>query len=114
MIAPAEAGQDLIADRARIGRRRIDPVILVEKFDKATRAYQSGVGVSDVQNDQVHRNSAEEGKPLAADAARAAMAQRAEPAIGVADCNGGEASGLADHVGGAVADGLAAFDLADL
>jgi hypothetical protein len=104
MATPAKSGQDLIADRAGIGRCRIDAVVVVQEIDEAARSRKRRVGVRDVENDEIHRNSTEKRKPFTAEAARAAIAQRAEPTVRIADRDGCKAARTVHDVRGTVAN----------
>src|SRR6202035_1286161 len=81
VVSPAEGGQDLVTDRAGIGGGGIDAVILVQQLDEPTGPRERRIDAGHVKNYEIHRNSTEERYSSAADAARAMLAHRAEPAI---------------------------------
>src|SRR5206468_7274511 len=114
MVAASECSQDLVTDRAGIGGRRIDAVVVVQELDKAAGLRQCRVGGRNVENGEVHRNSAEKRKPPAAETTRTTMAQRAEPTVGVADRNGCKAAGSVHDMRRTVANRLTSVNLADL
>ena len=92
MVSPAESSQNLVADRAGIGGGGIDPVILVQQLDEPAGPHETRVDVGYVENYEIHRDATEERHSFAADAARATLAHRTEPAIRIADRDGCEAS----------------------
>src|SRR5277367_5283983 len=114
VVSPAEGGQDFVTDRASVGGGGIDAVILVQQLDEPTRLYDRRVDAGHVEHHQIHRNPTEEWHSLAADAARATVAHRAEPAIRVADRNGCEASRRGHDMTGTVANRLTPVNFAYL
>src|SRR5271165_6348734 len=92
VIAPAERGQDLVADRAGIGGSGIDAVILVQQVDELARARERRVDTRYVENRQIHRYATDERHSPAAEVAGPALAHGAEPTIRIADRDGCEAS----------------------
>src|SRR5207245_8465463 len=114
MVAPAESGQDLVADRPSIGRSRIDAVIVPQKLDEPAGPRDRRVDVGYVENDEIHRNSAKKGNPLAAEAARTARAQRARPTVRIADRDSCQPPRRAHQVRRTVANRLTQVNFANL
>src|SRR5712664_3690650 len=114
MVASPESGQDLVTDRAGIPGSRIDAVILAQELDKFAGPRQCGVDVRYVENDEIHRNSANKGNPLAAEAARTARAQRAKPPVRIPDGDGCKPSRCVHEVRCTVANRLTPVNLANL
>ena len=73
---------------------------------KRARAAPPRVDRRHVEHREIHRDPAEQGDALPADAARSAMAQRTQPAIGVADRDGRQAPRRVHDVRGTVANRL--------
>src|SRR5438093_11510024 len=114
VVAPSESCQDLVPDRAGVSRRRIETIIVVEKVDRAAGAGQRGVHARNVENDKIHRNSADKRHPRPTEATRTFVAQRTQPPVRVADRNGCEAARMVPDMFGTVADRVTAIYLADL
>src|SRR5271157_4752330 len=85
VVAPPERGQDLITDRAAIGSGSVDTEIVAQQLDKRSGARHQGVDRGHVEDGEIHRYPAEQWNSDPADAARAAMAQRTQPAVRIAD-----------------------------
>src|SRR3974390_2215040 len=114
MVAFSERGGDFIPDRAGIGRGRIDAVVLVQKVDGTTRPSHRWIHVGNIEYNEIHRDAANEGYPLAAEAAGTTRTQRAQPTISIADRHGRETSRRIHDMGGTVANRLTLVNFACL
>ncbi len=114
MIAPAERSQDLVADCPGIGGHGIDAVLVAQQLDMTTRPHDRRVDGGNVEDCEIHRNPTEQRNTRAADAARPAMAQRAQPPIRVSDRHRRQTACRGRDVRRTVANRLTGVNLADL
>ncbi len=117
--AAAEAGQHLIADGAEMMRQLVDGDAFADQGHHVAAARRVLLEIGDVDRDQVHGDAAGDRAALADDhdlgAAGAVIgAGGAEIAVGIAGCDDREFGRPPRGPGAAIADGLAALDIADL
>src|ERR1041384_2760635 len=114
VIARPERGQNLIADRPGICRCVIDPIEIAKKLDRRSRIGVRRVDRRDIECEEIHRDPAQERNAPTSDMAAAAMAQRAQPPIGISDGHRSDATGCLHDVRGTVANRLTPVNFADL
>src|SRR5579863_7725335 len=104
-MAAAERGQDLIADGLGGGGGIVDRVGTVDEIGESAGADLRRGDLRDVDRHQVHRDSSNDLSTLAGDGDAAAIAGGAEPAIGIADRDGGDSPGTAHTMGCTITNG---------
>src|SRR5438876_4587589 len=114
VIAPSERGEDLVAYSASLGGDRVDVVSRTDQFGKAARAGALRVESSHVDCHEIHRDASNHRNSLVGDRGAAAIAERPQPAIGVADGNCRDSAGTLPAMRRTVANGVASVNVASL
>src|SRR5260221_8818559 len=114
MIAAAERRQYLVADRAGLAGDRVDVVAGADQLGEASRACRLWIESSHVDCHEIHRDAPDDRNSLAGDGDAAAIAERPQPPIGVADGDGRDSAGPLPTMGRTVANGVARVNVAGL
>src|SRR5262249_20901559 len=114
VIARAEAGEDFVADRADGRGDLVDAMRLVNEIDERTGTSERRIDPRHVERHEIHRDASDDRDTRARDAGGAAMARRAQPAIGVADGDRGDAAGALHAMRRTVTNGYAGVNVAHL
>src|SRR5439155_14396857 len=119
MIAPAEIGEDLVADGAHAGGEVIDAHAIADQSGEVAAPRRAFRELADVDGEEVHGDPARNrAAPAGHDHLRRGLApggrRRPQVAVGIADGYDGDAARTRDGEGGAIADALALADRAHL
>src|SRR5580704_9671665 len=119
MATRDQVGKDLVADRTCASGDVVDRDSLAYDGRDVTAVHNAVQQIGNVNADQIHRDAADNGTLFAGDVSNAAppffaATHGARQSVGIAEGRDGDARCAGCRPTGAIADGLAAVDVADL
>src|SRR5262245_47430408 len=113
-VAPAEAGQDLVADGAGLGCDAIDGVVRPDEIDRHARPHGAFGQPADIEHGEVHGDAANNREAPPIEIGAAAVREGAHETVRVADTDRRQPRRPGETMGRTIANGTTSVNAPDL
>src|SRR5882724_12782428 len=114
MVAAAEAGENLVADGAGFGGNAVDRVMRADEVDPRSRLRLFFRDIADVDCQEIHGDSAHNGRAAVADIDAAAVGEGAHVTVRISDADRRQPRLPSESMRGTIANGATSVNASDL